>query len=244
MKNIVFLGSKQIGYECLEYLVENAKELDYNILGVLTNNRGENIKALAQKSQIRILSDLDAFLALKEEVHIAISVQYHLILKKEHINKAKDITINLHMAPLPEYRGCNQFSFAIIDGKTEFGTTLHRLDEGIDSGDILFEKRFPIEQGIWVDQLYEKTFKASIELFQESLPKILDNEYKCTPQKALMSERGTTLHFRKEIEDIKRIDLNWNSEKIRSHIRATYFPGFEPPYTQIGDQKIYFTKTI
>lgn len=244
MKNIVFLGSKQIGYQCLEYLIENAKKLDYNILGVLTNSRGENIKTLAQKAQIPVLNDLDAFLALKEEVDIAISVQYHLILKKEHINKAKDITINLHMAPLPEYRGCNQFSFAIIDGKSEFGTTLHRLEEGIDSGDILFEKRFPMEQDIWVDQLYEKTFKASLELFQESLSKILANQYKCTPQKELISERGTTLHYRKEIQEIKRIDLNWSSEKIQSHIRATYFPGFEPPYTQIGNQKIYFTKTI
>jgi hypothetical protein len=38
------------------------------------------------------------------------------------------------------------------------------------------------------------------------------------------------------------IDLNWSSDAIARHIRATYMPGFEPPYAMIGTQKIYFKK--
>ncbi|MBK8684503.1 MAG: hypothetical protein IPN26_05660 [Bacteroidetes bacterium] len=72
-----------------------------------------------------------------------ISVQYHQILNERHIQKARTLAINLHMAPLPEYRGCNQFSFAILDQYPEFGTTLHVMDERIDHGDILFEKDSP-----------------------------------------------------------------------------------------------------
>lgn len=70
------------------------------------------------------------------------------ILNAEHIGHAKNIALNLHMAPLPEYRGCNQFSFAIADNKKEFGTTIHKMDTGIDHGNILFEKRFPIQMNV------------------------------------------------------------------------------------------------
>ena len=142
MKNVVFLGSKKIGLRCLKYLIEQSKKLNYNLIGILTNERGEEILNFAKEYDIPIIFNLEDYLYLNEKVDIAISVQYHLILKEEHINKAEEITVNLHMAPLPEYRGCNQFSFAILDGKHEFGTTLHRLEPGIDSGDILFEKRF------------------------------------------------------------------------------------------------------
>ena len=142
------------------------------------------------------------------------------------------------MAPLPEYRGCNQFSFAIIDGATEFGTTLHRLEEGIDSGAILFEKRFPIPRNCFVKELYEITEKTSLELFEESMPNIINGNYELRPQEELVTERGTSYHYRNEIDEIKQIDLSWDKEKIERYYRATYFPPFEPPYAIIDGRKV------
>ncbi|WP_298314746.1 formyltransferase family protein [uncultured Aquimarina sp.] len=240
MKNVVFLGSKKIGLSCLQFLYEQSKSLNYNILGILTNSRGKDILEYAESNKITVIDNLDEYLALIEPVDIAISVQYHQILRKEHINKAKEITVNLHMAPLPEYRGCNQFSFAILEDKKEFGTTIHRLEEGIDSGDIIFEKRFPMSGDIWVQELHHKTHSASVTLFEESLENLIQGNYVLKPQKEFVEERGTSLHYRKEINDIKKIDLDWSESRIEKHIRATYFPGFEPPYCIINSQKIYF----
>jgi methionyl-tRNA formyltransferase len=242
MKNVVFLGSKKIGLSCLKYLNEQSRSLGYNILGVLTNQRGQDVVEYAQKHNLKIINNLDEYLSLKETVDIAISVQYHQILKKEHIQKAKEITVNLHMAPLPEYRGCNQFSFAILEDKKEFGTTIHCLEEEIDSGDIIFEKRFPVKEGVWVKELHQETYDASVELFKESLSNLIKGDYKLIPQREYIESRGTSLHYRKEINDIKKIDLAWPEEKVKKHIRATYFPGFEPPYCLINSKKIYFTK--
>ncbi len=242
MKNVVFLGSKKIGLECLQHLFEKSKILNYNILGILTNSRGKEILDYAESNKIRVIKDLDEYINLKETVDIAISVQYHQILKKDHIQKAKEITVNLHMAPLPEYRGCNQFSFAILEDKKEFGTTIHRLEEGIDSGDIIFEKRFPIKEGSWVKDLHHDTHLASVSLFEESLEDLINGNFELKPQKDFIAERGTSLHYRKEINDIKVIDLKWPQEKIEKHIRATYFPGFEPPYCLVNSKKIYFDK--
>ena len=244
MKNIVFLGSKPIGYQCLDYLITHKDEIDISILGVLTNDNTKfnprlSIVELCKKHNIPIISDLNALLQIKEDADLLISVQYHEILKNEHIEKAK-FAINLHMAPLPEYRGCNQFSFAIIDNAKEFGTTLHQLEEGIDSGAIIAERRFPIPDNCFVGELYDLTFKESVRLFQKKINDILCGKYTLIPQEELIPKRGTSIHYRKDIDTIKRIDWSWPKEKILRHIRATSMKGFEPPYTTIYGKKIYF----
>jgi methionyl-tRNA formyltransferase len=174
-------------------------------------------------------------------IDFLISVQYHEILKAHHIDRARDIAINLHMAPLPEYRGCNQFSFAIIDGKEEFGTTLHKMETGIDNGAIIAEKRFPIRKGIRVNELYDETVEASKELFEEAIGIVFEGDYQLIPQESLEEERGCSLHYRKEMAQIKKIDLNWPEEKIWRYIRATNMPGFPPPYAEVNGQCIYLS---
>lgn len=241
-KKIVFIGSKPIGYYCLQYLIGVQDKLNVHIIAVLTQQRTEftgahDLTTLAQNNNIPVLDTLAAL----PECDIIYSVQYHKILKQEHIDKAKEIAVNLHMAPLPEYRGSNQFSFAILDDKEEFGTTIHQMDTRIDHGDILFQKRFAIPRNCWVHQLYELTYEASLKLFIQTLQHVISGNYKKVPQQDLIASKGTSLHYRHEIVDIKRIDLDWNAEKIKKHIRATSMPGFEPPYCEVNKQKIYFS---
>ena len=242
-KKIIFLGSKPIGYECFSYLIAEKDKLNIDIAGLLTQTRKEfdgksDLAALAVQHNIPVFEGPDDI----PEADILYSVQYHRILKQPHIDKAKQIAVNLHMAPLPEYRGSNQFSFAILDEKKEFGTTLHKIDSRIDHGDILFDKRFAIPDNCWVGELYQLTFDASLALFKETLSSIVNGRYLEMPQSTLIDKHGTSLHFRNEMADIKQIDLSWDKEKIERHIRATSMPGFEPPYTIIDGEKVYFTK--
>ncbi len=242
-KKLVFLGSKPIGYECLSYVISQKEELDIEISGLLTHARKEfgnahDLNSLANEYGIPVINNLEEL----PYCDILYSVQYHQVLKQEHIQKAGEIAVNLHMAPLPEYRGANQFSFAILEEKKEFGTTIHKIDTLIDHGDILFQKRFPIPENCWVNGLYELTYQASIRLFQQTLTHLVTGNYKLVPQETLVAKFGTSLHYRKEMEEIKQIDLNWTKEKIERHIRATSMPGFEPPYTFINGEKIHFVR--
>lgn len=240
-KRVVFLGSKPIGYECFAHLLSVREELDIDICGILTNVRKEfgnahDLNALAAENNIPVIADVTDI----PECDILYSVQYHKILKQAEIDKAK-LALNLHMAPLPEYRGSNQFSFAIIDEKKEFGTTIHVMDSRIDHGDILFQKRFAIPANCWVNDLYQLTFNASLELFKETLADIVNGFIVRTPQSALETQFGTSLHYRSEINDIKCIDINWDKDKINRYIRATSMPGFEPPYYMQDGKKMYFS---
>lgn len=242
-KRIVFLGSKPIGYECLSFLIAQKNLLNIEIVAVLTHARKEfgnahDLTELAIAHQIPVLHSLDDL----PKCDIIYSVQYNKLLKQEHIEKASTIAVNLHMAPLPEYRGANQFSFAIIDEKSEFGTTIHQIDSRIDHGDIMFQKRFPIPENCWVDDLYKLTYEASIKLFRQTLKHVIDGSYSLLPQELLIPKYGTNLHYKKEMNDLKIIDLNWGEEKRLRYIRATSMPGFEPPYAIVNGDKVYFTK--
>jgi len=244
-KSIIFLGSKPIGYRCLEHLLQKQKQLGYRVAGVLTQARREfgsgfNLNELAARYKVPVHDSLDAL----PECDILYSVQYHRILKQPHIDMAAQIAVNLHMAPLPEYRGSNQFTYAILEGRERFGTTIHQMDARIDHGDILFERRFAIPERCWIKELYDLTEAQSLQLFMETLPDIVGGNYEKTPQRTLEEARGTALHFRSDIDTLKEIDLSWNAEKIRRHVRATAMPGFEPPYTMIGGRKVHLTPAL
>ena len=241
MRDIFFMGSKDVGCQILIELINFVNcNPGYRIVGVLTNMHGNAIKKLAEDSNLTIFKSLDMYSKLNN-VDVNISVQYHEILRKMHLDVAS-LNVNLHMAPLPEYRGCNQFTLAILDERKEFGTTLHLIDEGIDSGDILFEKRFSIDKDMWVGELYEKTLEYSVILFKENLSRILKKDFLPIKQFSRIEEFGTNICYRQEIEELKRIDISWDEKTIYKYIRATSMPGFEPPYLLINNHKIYLSK--
>lgn len=238
---IVYLGAKTIGTNCFRFLLENAAGLNYEVCAVRSreSESGKDILRLAEGHHVPPLSSLENI----PECDIIFSVQHHELLKERHLQKARKIALNLHLAPLPEYRGCNQFTFAILENAIEFGVTIHEMDTRIDHGAILAESRFPIPENCWVKTLYDLSEDKALALFQDTLPDILTGNYVLKPQHELAPLRPSQLHFRNEIEDIKEIPLNLPAEEIDRRLRATMMPGFEPPYCRIGGQKIYFMKS-
>lgn len=234
MKQIVFLGGKSLGARCLEYCLVNLPKLGGEVIAIGTSPRGEELRQLADEHNILLIDEPNDI----PKCDIILSVQYHKILKETHLKRASQIAVNLHMAPLPEYRGCNQFTLAILNGDVEFGVTLHAMDEGIDSGPIIAERRFPITNNIWVADLLEQSIKESFSLFAESLSPLLSEDYEIIDQIELESIRGTKTTFRKEIERMKVIDLSWDAERIKSVLRATSMKGFSPPFTYVDGKKV------
>ena len=70
--------------------------------------------------------------------------------------------LNVHLAPLPKYRGRHPLHWALINGESEFGVTIHRMDETFDSGPILWQKRVPVVTGMSVAAL-RQTLMETVE---------------------------------------------------------------------------------
>ncbi len=232
-KTIAFMGGKKIGHDCLKFLLDNSVQLNAEVICVFENKSKlqadtESMCQLAQNQDIPVYFDQNKLLEI-DTIDFIISVQYNEILKQKHINQAKEFAINLHMAPLPEYRGCNQFSFAIIDGINEFGTSLHRLETSIDGGDLIAENRFEIPDNCFVQDLYNLTLSKSFSLFKEEIEAILNGNINPVAQSELAKSRTPGFHLRKEVIEIKNIDTTWALEKQKRYFRATWFPPFSPP---------------
>lgn len=77
---------------------------------------------------------------------LIISVYFNQILKPETLKLAKKACLNLHPGSLPEYRGAFIYFWVLRNQESEAGVTIHKMDEGIDTGEILSKKYFPIEK--------------------------------------------------------------------------------------------------
>jgi len=111
------------------------------------NDEAKTIEELAKKYNIPIittndLSDQDFLYEIK-----ALNPDYILclvaqILKKKVFETLGNKLINAHGSYLPEYRGPAQYIFYPLNGDQQFGVTIHFMEPGLDTGDIIFQKKF------------------------------------------------------------------------------------------------------
>ena len=103
---------------------------------------------------------------------LAISIFYGKIIKKDFIDKCKNI-INLHNAPLPKYRGVRPINWALKNDESYHGITIHKISEGIDDGDILGKLVYPIYPDVEeVEDVYNKSLEYGFLLFKDVMSKI------------------------------------------------------------------------
>lgn len=154
------------------------------------------------------------------------------IIKKEVFTRPKLGIFNLHCGKLPEYRGRAPVSRAIINGDKFIHITVHKIDKGIDSGDILLEKKIPILPTDDVNTLYRKCAMESPRILIEAYNKLASGKF-------VLKKQKTSNKSNRKISDQERL-INWNSNvtTVNNLIRAL-LPPYPPAYTYYKGQKIY-----
>tara|TARA_B100000315_G_C14564107_1_gene582024 strand:- start:205 stop:867 length:663 start_codon:yes stop_codon:yes gene_type:complete len=114
---------------------------------------------------------------------IAISFGYKYILKENVVNNNSCPVVNLHISYLPYNRGCHPNFWSFFDG-TPSGVTIHLVDKGIDTGDILFQKyvNFSVEEKTF-SQAYKRLVSEIEALFIKNKESIISKNFKATPQR-------------------------------------------------------------
>lgn len=130
----------------------------------------------------------DEFLDHLRELDIDLIInQANLILKKELLEVPNIGCINRHSALLPKYRGQLAPFWAYINMEKESGVSIHFLDDKIDNGAIIVQKKVPIDRFDTFDSLMEKIFSITPEAMNEALKiirngdfeeKLIENDYK------------------------------------------------------------------
>ena len=149
-------------------------------------------------------------------------MSFNQIFKKRIINYPVCGTINCHAGKLPFYRGRNILNWALINDEKEFGITVHYMDEGIDTGDIILQEAYPISDQDDYATLLERAYDGCAELLFKAIKQIQDGTAQRIPQ-YFIHPYGSYCSSRK-IGD-EKIDWNQNSRDIFNFVRAISKPG-------------------
>tara|TARA_R110000824_G_scaffold18036_1_gene72231 strand:+ start:30 stop:662 length:633 start_codon:yes stop_codon:yes gene_type:complete len=171
-KNIVLLGKGSLAIKIANWFKEN-----HNLIAVVPDMPEpvwtDSLTEWSQANSIPVLLSGD-YRDLDNELHIdlAMSVFYGRIIKKPFIDRCGSI-INLHNAPLPKYRGVRPINWALANEEGEHGVTIHKIEEGIDDGDILGKVTYPLYPEVEeVEDVYKKSLDYGWLLFKDVIGKL------------------------------------------------------------------------
>ncbi len=128
------------------------------------------------------LDELKSNLPLLQKSDISIVVAYGKIMPEEIINAPKLGSINIHYSLLPKYRGASPVESAILNGDKQTGISIQKMEYKMDAGPIITEEKVPIHSLEKAFELRERLIKIGGELLVKTLPNIIDEKIKSTPQ--------------------------------------------------------------
>lgn len=139
----------------------------------------KNNKNLIEKKfskKIILLQNINSTKSFKKlnelKFDLFILAGYPQILKKKIFQIPKKMTINLHGGPLPAYRGGSPLNWQIINQEKEIGISIIKIDEGIDTGDIIEEKKFKLFKNDNIKTVHDKANKHFSEMLFKIIKKL------------------------------------------------------------------------
>ncbi len=224
---LVFAGTPEFAAAHLQALINSPHE----IVAVLTQpdrpaGRGQHLKPSAVKT-LALANELPVFqpARLKDEAvqtqlkyfnaDLIIIVAYGLILPKEALTIPPLGCINVHASLLPRWRGAAPIQRAIEAGDTETGITIMQMDEGLDTGDMLLQKSYPIDSEISSAELLLNLSQLGAETLIAALNLLEQHNLKSVVQD---SSSATYAHKISKAE--AELDWNLSAEVLANKVRA------------------------
>ncbi len=222
-KNLI-MADGHVGQELTEWLIDNYRD-DVGCVVTTAENR---IHDVAQNNNVHTLifksSQQTANFITENnlEFDTGFLLWWPKIIKKPLIDIPRHGFVNTHPSLLPHSRG-KHYNFWTLVEQTPFGVTLHKVNEGIDTGDIVAQQEIPYG---WTDTggtLHAKALEAMIILFKQSYPDLRHTDPVGVPQDL---NHGSA-HFANEIDAASHIDLDasYSARELLNLLRARSFAG-------------------
>lgn len=183
---VVFMGTPDFSVGTLKALAVAGHE----IVGVVSQpdkpkGRGKNLQPTPVKEaamelgipvyQPKKVRDPEFLEVLKElNPEVIVVVAFGQLIPKAILELAPYGCINVHASLLPKYRGAAPIQWAVIDGEAETGVTIMRMDEGLDTGDMISKVTVPVLADETGGSLFDKLSEAGAKLLVETLPSLED----------------------------------------------------------------------
>ncbi|KQU02563.1 methionyl-tRNA formyltransferase [Rhodococcus sp. Leaf7] len=226
---VAMFGYQTWGHKTLQSIVES----EHKVVLVVTHPPSEHsyesiwsdsVEELARKHDIPVhlaLRPDDAMRAAVAEAQpdIIVANNWRTKLPRDIYDLPPHGTLNLHDSMLPRFTGFSPVIWSLISGASETGLTAHRMDDELDTGDVVVQRAVPIGPRDTATQLVQATIDLIPEVLTEALDAIADGTASWTPQD--LAQR-TFFHKRADIDS--RIDWRWPADDIDRLVRAQSDP--------------------
>ena len=230
-KRIAVIGNGVMTFDCIKHINKNP---DSELILIITDPKhispslAKGVDKFCVKHTIKheSRSDLNSIEIVNqlrsEEIDYIFNIDSFTILQPEILNIPKCGFINFHNSPLPNYRGANAPSWAIINDEPQFGVTWHFMDQEIDTGEIIWQKMFDISPNETARSLIFKCIEEGIKVFKENYEYLILDNFKSYKQTGEGSR-----YYRKNKPYNGFISLEWPTRKIDCFFRGLNFKPFE-----------------
>jgi methionyl-tRNA formyltransferase len=241
---IVFIGAGEIGVPALEALLRSS---EHELAGVVTQPdkpvgraqqieptpikkalTGETIPTL-QPGRIKYHQAIEEIRALQPEVIVVMA--YGQILPREALDIPRIACLNLHASLLPRWRGAAPIQAAIAAGDPETGITVMYMAEGLDTGDILLQRRIDILPTETGGSLHDRLAQIAPEALLEALQMLANGNAPRIPQ-----DDAVATYAPKLTRDNGKIDWSESAEIIERKIRA--FNPWPGAFMKLGERNL------
>ncbi|MBC8387751.1 MAG: phosphoribosylglycinamide formyltransferase [Actinobacteria bacterium] len=160
----------------------NKHGLNGDIVLVFSNNKDAFALERAKKNKIKAVFmdparyssreqyDSEIIEMLEEEkVDLVVLAGYMFLLSQEFVDRFKNKILNIHPALLPSFKGTHGIKDAYRYGVKVTGVTVHFVDEGLDSGQIILQEAVDIDPDDSVEELEEKIHKVEHKIYPEAV---------------------------------------------------------------------------
>lgn len=222
MPRIVFMGTPQFAVKSLEACLElgdvvavvtqpdkprgRGQEVSFSPVKTLAVSRG---LAVLQPVKLRGTDFAQTLTALKPDV--AVVTAYGKILPKDVLEAPAHGCVNVHASLLPRFRGAAPIQWAIAAGDEKTGVCLMKMDEGMDTGDVIDRAELPIGPGDTSATLHDALSALGGEVLRRALPRYLSGELAPMPQPVdgvvmapMIRKEDGQLDFRRPAVELER----------------------------------------
>ena len=200
-----------------EYLRKQALEIGVEFFVIENVNQQEFIDAIKA-------FDADLF----------VSMSFDQILRKPLYSLPPMGTINCHAGKLPSYRGRNVLNWVLINDEKEFGITVHYIDDGVDTGDVILQSTFTIDDTDDYASLLKKAFSECPLILHQAIQALQTGNAQRIKQSTISNP---VLICTQRMPGDEFIDWNCTSREIFNFVRALSDPGPKAT-THIGSNQV------
>lgn len=225
---VLFFGNGRIGLDVARELATGADE----VVGAVLHppERARDVPAIVEAlglppdrcldgARLEEPAALDRIAALQAEIGVCALFGY--LLRPALLALLPHGCLNVHPAYLPYNRGAHPNVWSIVEG-TPAGVTVHWIDEGVDTGDVVLRHEVPVEPVDTAHSLYRKLEAASRPAFAEAWALVRSG---CAPR--IPQERaGGTSHRVRDLARLDEVDLerSYTGRELLDLLRARTFP--------------------